>query len=597
MAVSPLAGSEGVVRVTVLCNGQPVPDIVEVLAVRLKRMVNAIPWARIELVDGDMPNQAFPLSDAETFVPGAEVEIKAGYGDQESTLFKGLVIRHGIRVGADNDARLVIECRDKAVKLTVGRKNANFIDKKDSDIISALISGAGLSANVGQTTLQHGELVQYHCTDWDFLLSRAEANGLLVIPVDGTVSVKAPAVSGSAVLCVTYGESLMDLETEMDARSQLSSVSAYAWDPKTQVSKTGSAAAPRTLNAQGNLSSGDLAKVIGLSEYRLQSMAALEAEELPAWAKARQLKAGLARVRGRMRFQGSALALPGTLIELAGVGERYNGDVFVTSVEHLIEDGEWITEVGFGMGDQWFADRPEVSNPLAAGRLPGVQGLHVGVVLKLDGDPAGESRIKVSVPVMGAEQDGVWARLAQLYASNAFGALFIPEVGDEVVLGFFDADPAHPVVLGSLYSSSKHPPPYAFAADNNTKAVVTRTKLKIEFDEEKKVITIQTPAVNKIVLSDDGKSILLEDQNGNTARLDQSGIALDSPKDIRITAKGGITLDAVNAIQITAKADVKASGLNVNCDAQVGFAAKGAATAELSASGQTTVKGALVMIN
>jgi uncharacterized protein involved in type VI secretion and phage assembly len=238
-----------------------------------------------------------------------------------------------------------------------------------------------------------------------------------------------------------------------------------------------------------------------------------------------------------------------------------------------------------------------VANPLAAGRLPGVQGLHVGVVLKLDGDPAGESRIKVSVPVMGAAQDGVWARLAQFHASNAFGALFIPEVGDEVVLGFFDADPAHPVVLGSLYSSSQHPPPYAFAAGNNTKAVVTRTKLKVEFDEEKKVITIQTPAVNKIVLSDEGKSILLEDQNGNTVRLDQAGIALDSPKDIKLTAKGGITLDALNAIQITAKADVKASGLNVSCDAQVGFAAKGAATAELSAAGQTTVKGALVMIN
>ena len=42
---------------------------------------------------------------------------------------------------------------------------------------------------------------------------------------------------------------------------------------------------------------------------------------------------------------------------------------------------------------------------------------------------------------------------------------------------------------------------------------------------------------------------------------------------------------------------MKTAGLNVNCEAQVGFVAKGTATAEVSAAGQTTVKGAMVMIN
>jgi hypothetical protein len=37
--------------------------------------------------------------------------------------------------------------------------------------------------------------------------------------------------------------------------------------------------------------------------------------------------------------------------------------------------------------------------------------------------------------------------------------------------------------------------------------------------------------------------------------------------------------------------------LNVQATAQVGLTAKGTASAELSASGQTTVKGAMVMIN
>ena len=111
------------------------------------------------------------------------------------------------------------------------------------------------------------------------------------------------------------------------------------------------------------------------------------------------------------------------------------------------------------------------------------------------------------------------------------------------------------------------------------------------------MITITTPGNNKVVISDDGKSILLQDQNSNKVELNSSGITLDSPKDIKLTAKGGITLDAVNAISFTSKADVKSAGLNISNEAQVGFTAKGNASAELSAAGQTVVKGAMVMIN
>ena len=228
--------------------------------------------------------------------------------------------------------------------------------------------------------------------------------------------------------------------------------------------------------------------------------------------------------------------------------------------------------------------------------LPGVDGLQIGVVMKLDEDPDGQNKIQVSVPVLQAETEGVWARLANFYASSGFGSFFIPEIGDEVVLGYFNGDPSYPVILGSLYSSSLKPP-NELTADNFIKAIVTKSLMKVEFDDDKKIITIVTPGENKIVISDEDTSILLEDQNGNKVELGPDGILLDSPKDIKITAKGKITLDAVGEIGITSKADVKLAGMNINNAAQVGFVAKGNATAEISASGQTTVKGAMVMIN
>ena len=157
-------------------------------------------------------------------------------------------------------------------------------------------------------------------------------------------------------------------------------------------------------------------------------------------------------------------------------------------------------------------------------------------------------------------------------------------------------DPGHPVILGSIYGD-KHKPPYEYEAKNNTKAIVTREKMRIEFDEEKKVITVSTPGKNMVEINDDGKYIRLTDQHKNEVKMDSGGITLTSSKDITMKAKGNINMDATMKLNGTAKQDVSLEGLNVKVQAKVGASVKGNATAELSASGQTIVKGAMVMIN
>ncbi|MBA4344509.1 MAG: Rhs element Vgr protein [Methylibium sp.] len=595
MATSPNLGADGPVRLTLNCAGTDQEGLA-IISVQVRRALNALPWARLEIADGDMPEQSSPLSDGELFAPGTEIVIKAGYDEDELPLFTGIVVRHGFKISGSNDARLIVECRDKACKMTLGRNSAHYVDQTDSAVIETLIGNAGLQADVQATTITHKELVQYYCSDWDFMLARADALGLLVDVDAGKVSVKPPDTSAAASLSLDWGTDLIDFAADIDARSQWSSVQAASWDPAQQALSQGSAAAPPSLNAQGDLDGATLAAVASPAAIKLQSCAPQPTAVLDAWAKAVQLKAGLARVQGHASFQGSASAKPGCLIELKGVGKRFDGALFVSAVEHEISDGNWVSMAEFGLAPQWQVERPDLLAAPAGGLLPGVGGLQTGVVLKLDGDPEGENKIQVKLPSLQTATEGIWARLLQFHASSGFGAFFLPEVGDEVVLGYFNDDPCHPVVLGSLYSS-KRAPPYALAAENNTKALVTRYKHKIELDEDKKTITITTPSANQLVLDDSGKSILIKDQNGNSIKLSESGIALDSPKDITLTAKGGITLDAVNAISLTSKADVKAAGLNISCEAQVGFSAKGAASAELSASGQTTVKGAMVMIN
>ena len=121
--------------------------------------------------------------------------------------------------------------------------------------------------------------------------------------------------------------------------------------------------------------------------------------------------------------------------------------------------------------------------------------------------------------------------------------------------------------------------------------------LGIIFDEEKKILTIATPSNNSIEINDDGQHIKLADQHKNEIVMDSGGITLTSAKDITLNAKGGITMDAASNISGTAKADISLEGNNVKLQAKMGATVKGNATAELSASGQTTVKGAVIMLN
>ncbi len=596
MADSPAANSDGPVRIAIYSEGEEIPDTVGVTSVVVSYQFNRVPYAIIECIDGDPADQSFPVSDADMFIPGKKIKICAGYDEGEETIFEGVVVKHGLQISAESGSQLRVECRDPVLAMTLGRNNENYVDQKDSDIITALIGNySALTADVDATSIKYAELVQYQCTDWDFMIARAEVNGLLVSINAGKVSVKAPDASAAEVLTVTYGEDLMSFDADVDAQFQVPSADYSAWDIAQQSVVKQSAEAD-AFTSQGNLTAATLAEALDVKAVKTHTSAVVSSDGLKAWAGAQQQKMAMSRVRGRLRVQGTEKALVGSCIELVGVGKRLSGKAMMTAVIHRLEGGQWITDIETGLSPTWFAEQNAISAPPASNFAPAVTGLQIGKVMKLDADPASEHRIQISLPVMGVETEGIWARLSSFSASNAYGHFCIPDIGDEVIVGYFNSDPAQPVVLGSLYSSSL-PPAETITAENYIRSQVTKEKLTVRFDDEKKVITLSTPGGHVVELSDDAKTISITDLNKNSYLMSDAGITLDSPKDINLKAKGKINLDATGNIAISSKADVTAEGLNVNVTAQVGFVGKGSASAEVSASGQTTIKGAMVMIN
>lgn len=492
MADSPSKNKDRVLACSVYVNGNKLKDTFSLVSASVRLALNRIGKATLKFNAGNMDAQTFDESDDALFKPGNPIRLDAGGTDNQDTLFEGSIIGVRILTGKDFRSYMMVECRDCAYPATQGRKNRIFEKQKDSDIINEVLKDYG-SVDVDATQYQHPTLVQYYCSDWDFALSRADACGLFVFADGSKIKVKKPEVSGSPVLTVTYGVDITSFDLELTADDQFTQYEAVSWSPKEQKAVKVSASSP-SLNKQGDLQPKNLASG---DSMLLQTDAPTEEKALKQWADGMALKAGLARYQGTVSFYGSAKVKPGKLIELKGLGKRFNGNLFVGSVTHTIAYNEWVTEAGAGVPAINITDEPDVVSPPASGFLPGLQGLHAAVVKKLDEDPQQEYRIQVELPWLEGKSKLLWARLATMYATNGMGAYFLPEVNDEVLVGFMNADPTHPVILGSLYSE-KHKPPFEYEAKNNTKAIVTREQLRIEFDEEKKVITIATPSKNTL---------------------------------------------------------------------------------------------------
>lgn len=592
---SPNPGS--VVTYNISINSSAIPDTYEVYSIRVEQAVNRIATATIVLLDGDPASETFAISESATFVPGNEVTIELGYDANNTVLFQGIVTKQAIRINNASGPTLEVECKDKAVQMTVGRKNCTWQNSADSDAISTLIANAGLSSSVAATAVTIPSLVQYDATDWDFMLSRAEVNRMVVSTINNKVSVFNPTSDTSPALTLTYGMDLIDFHAEINALTQLSKVTASSWDVQNQ--QLISAEASNELPGPGNLSSAQLSGVAHLSNFELQTSAAESKDALTAWAKSQMLKSALSKIIGNARFQGDPILVPGKYLTLAGVGARFNGDHFVSAVRHEIANGNWITEADIGLSPTWFNQAHQIEAPPAAGLLPGVGGLFNATVKKIDSDPENEYRILVDVALFNDKGTGLWARMSNFYSTNGRGAFFLPEVGDEVILGFLNQDPRYPVILGSLYSQ-KNKPNAAFTpnATNNMKGIVTKSGLRIMFDDDNKILTLITADNNTLELSDKDKQISIKDENGNSIVMSSTGIAIKSDQSISLEAAQGVRIKGDTGITIESSGgDVSTKGLNIKNTADIQYTAKGNAEVSVEGGGMLTLKAAMVMIN
>ncbi|MCB0564802.1 MAG: type VI secretion system tip protein VgrG, partial [Phaeodactylibacter sp.] len=502
----------------------------------------------------------------------------------EGPIFSGIVVGHRIKARS-RASFLEVTCKEAAIKLTTKRRSNYFVNIKDSDVFNQILQSYEIPKEVADTGLEHKEIVQYNCSDWDFILSRADVNGLIVTTDEGRVVIARPDFEQEPALELTYGGNIIEFEAGMDARSQYAEITTAAWDPA-RLELSESTAADPAFTEQGNLPASDIAGVLNANSNTLYHGGDLDAQELQAWADAGLLRNRLAKIRGRVRIRGVADIGPGKLVNLNGLGERFNGTAFVSGVHHQIHSGTWLTDLEIGMTPNPYSAAEDITDTPAAGLAPAIHGLHIGIVTQIEGDEReGHHRILVRIPFVARQGDtegeGIWARLGTLFAGNEYGSVFRPEIGDEVILGFVNNDPRDPVVLGVLHSNT-HPAPIEASNDNFEKGLYLKGAMKLAFNDDDKSILLETEAGNSILLSEREEKVIVNDQNGNRITLSSDGIVLRSAKDITLDASSG---------------DIELKANNIKLKANMNLALEGNANAKLKGGQQAVIKGGMVMIN
>lgn len=513
------------------------------------------------------------LVDEGPFELGAELRV--GVGDEQGRGDRALFV--GEITGIEPDYRrgtvvdLLVRAYDRTHRLQRGTQTRTFQNATDSDIATQVAQQAGLRADVDATTTQHEHVFQDGISDYAFLQQRAEALGYHLWVREQTLYFKRDAEAGGGAVDLEWGRGLLEFRPVLALAQQVNEVSVRGWNPETKREVLGSATSGGAAPEIGQSGSG-----ASLAQDAFGAASALVvAARLTAQEEADHLaQATLDRYDGRFVEAdgvcvGNDAIQAGATVNITSVGQRFGGRYIVTRATHV-----WDTESDYLTHFAVRGKGGDTLRELLTGRTreDRTWPIMVGVVTNND-DPQARGRVRVRLPWLGDEAEAQWARVASPGAGDQRGLLLLPEVNDEVLVGFEQGDISRPIVLGGLWNGQDAlPAPSSDVVVNgevNQRVWVTRLGHKIVLsDQNPALVRIESVGGHTLTIDDDSGRIELKTSGGNTLTLDDNG------QTIKVGGGGQIEIESSSNLTI------KAGG---NLD--------------LEASGVTTIRGATVQLN
>jgi uncharacterized protein involved in type VI secretion and phage assembly len=522
-----------------------------------------------------------PSGSAETLIDGEVTSLEAEYDT--------------------NRSRTILRGYDKSHRLHRGRYTETYKNVTDSDIARTVCGKAGLPVGqIDSTSGTYDHVSQANQSYWDFLKSRARETGYEMGMEDGKFYFRQPKQASAAPqpgdyqshtdpLQLVFGDDLIEFRPRVTSAEQVSTVKFRAWDPGQKQVMIGSAQAATV--AAGSLPDdpATLAGNFGGPTFTVVDRPLAKQSEVDTAAASinETIASSFAEADGVAT--GNPKLKAGATVSMGVVGDPFAGKYTLTSSRHVFGENGYRTHfVVSGRQDRsllGLASLGSSNGHASAGGQP-INGVVVAIVTD-NNDPNNTARVKLKFPWLDDSYESDWARLAQLGAGPDSGAVWIPEVNDEVLVAFEHGDIRRPYVIGNLYNGIDKPNEGSGLFDSGKvkrRGFISRKGHKfIFFDDPSKA--------GVAFISSDGKlKISLNETNSEIHISSQGKVHVECQQDMTLESKGNLKLSALKGISLEAQNSLDLKG-------GTGATLDGGPQLEVKASGQLKVSGAMVDVN
>jgi phage protein D len=567
-----------------------------------------------------------------TFAIGKSIEIgltsstseSADFDDsREETLLKGEITAIEAHFNPESQAPVIVRGYDISHRLHRGRYNRSFQNMTDTDVVKKIIGEAGIQAGTiddsggpygfGDPV---GYIFQENQTNMEFLRERASRHGFELFVQDGKLNFRKPSANTS--LSLIWLKDINSFNVRVSSAEQVDSVEVRGWDYQNKQvivsTKSSQTAEVITSTDQGKGKKVSTA-FNGTPKMIVVNQPISKSQESDEIAQSLYNELSGEFVQADASAEGNPEIRPGKTIQLKDLG-KYSGKYYVTETRHLFTGRVYTTEFSVrGLRDN---DLLAVLSPQP--RLQPGQTLLIGIVSN-NKDPKKWGRVRVKFPTLTEEHESDWARIVAIGAGLNRGFDCLPEVNDEVLVGFEHGDIHRPFVIGGVWNGKDAPPTNVdesvVGGKVRLRTIKTRTGHILQFVEEDKgsskkgvyldtvyghklycndsdkKIELKTSANHQIVLDDQNKKILLQTTSGHVYKLEDQTrkITMSSLGEVEITAPQKITLKVGGStLEMTmATISLKTAGNTIELG-PAGISINAAALATLKGA-STTVQG------
>jgi phage protein D len=497
-------------------------------------------------------------------------------------------------------ARIVVTGFDPAYKLMRGTRSRTYMDMTDSEICRQVVSGAGIEiGDIEATSKTYHHVYQHNTSDWNFLHARAERIGYEIGVEEEKFFFRKPVASSGAPgegnlhtdnpLQLVIGKGLLEFHGRVSGSGQVAQVEVRGYDSEHKKAIVSSAKAgtisadlasvsPQTLAGNGD------SKYVSVDHHVEDASDA----DAVAQALAERISSSFAEVEGIAR--GNPQLNAGTPVSISGVADMFAGRYVLTRTRQVFDKDGYRThfEVSgrqqrslLGLvtrGAAAAAVAPTATASAATTGSPRFYGAFRGIVTANE-DPLKEGRVKLQLPQVFGDQESDWAPVAQLGAGPNSGAVFIPEVNDEVLVTFEAGDPSRPFVIGGLYNGMDKPSLGNGLFSNGKvlrRGFVSRKGHRLVFFDDD---------------HDSGIALLTAD--------DQVRVALkETDKQLHLFCNGDVEIEAGGNVTVKASKELKVtSGTSLTIESQTNLTLTGHAGVKVESDAAVEIKGAIIKLN